>query len=247
MGHLKASSTPHDQAESQAAKASKNTHSKKSVEASAKDLAKSPNNNTRMDVQKLNQSQDLYDDQYRNFEEEDLDIAAGEDGTGGSEFSQISRTLDGEMRRYVNEFQMLVSQNDRRCELMMRRIRLKHPIFHLVTINAFKYLFENGVLFKVKPNQCVYKEYQPARANIYFVLYGQMELRNSKVGRFGDIIGLGWTIGEEILYGDEDEKEILRLENCFSLGHSCMLQCSVEDLVCMSNQKHVTAGGGNLE
>ena len=152
MGHLKASSTPHDQAESQAAKASKNTHSKKSVEASAKDLAKSPNNNTRMDVQKLNQSQDLYDDQYRNFEEEDLDIAAGEDGTGGSEFSQISRTLDGEMRRYVNEFQMLVSQNDRRCELMMRRIRLKHPIFHLVTINAFKYLFENGVLFKVKPN-----------------------------------------------------------------------------------------------
>ena len=55
---------------------------------------------------------------------------------------------------------------------MMRRIRLKHPIFHLITINAFKYLFENGVLLKVKPNQSVYKEYQPARANIYFVLYG---------------------------------------------------------------------------
>lgn len=74
-----------------------------------------------------------------------------------------------------------------------------------------------------------------------------MELKNSRVGRFGDIIGLGWTVGEEILYGDEDEKEILRLETCGSLGHSCLLQCSVEDLVCMSNQKHVSAGGGSLE
>jgi hypothetical protein len=76
------------------------------------------------------------------------------------------------MRHYVSEFQRLLAKNDRRSELMMRRIRLKHPIFHLLTINAFKYLFENGVLFKVKPNQCVYKEYQPARAHIYFVLYG---------------------------------------------------------------------------
>ena len=74
-----------------------------------------------------------------------------------------------------------------------------------------------------------------------------MELKNSKVGRFGDIVGLGWTVGEEILYGDEDEKEILRLENCVSLGHSCLLQSSVEDLVYMASQKHVTAGGGNLE
>ena len=130
---------------------------------------------------------------------------------------------------------------------MMRRIRLKHPIFHLLTINAFKYLFENGTLFKVKPGQCIYKEYQPAKAHIYFVLYGQMDFRNSKVGKFGEIIGLGWTVGEEILYGEEDDKEILRLENCCSIGHSCLLQCSVDDLVCMSTQKHVTAGGGNLE
>ena len=38
---------------------------------------------------------------------------------------------------------------------MMRRIRLKHPIFHLLTINAFKYLFENGILFKV--NTIIFK------------------------------------------------------------------------------------------
>lgn len=167
----------------------------------------------------MNKSQELYDDPYHDFEDEDR----GGTGGGSSEFSQISRTLDTEMRRHVNEFQLLASSNDRRCELMMRRIRLKHPIFHLLTINAFKYLFENGILLKIKPNNYVYREYQPAKANIYFVLYGQMELKSSKVGRFGEVIGLGWTIGEEILYGEEDEKEILRLESCFSLGHSCIL------------------------
>jgi len=41
-----------------------------------------------------------------------------------------------------------------------------------------------------------------------------MEFRNSNVGKFGEVLGLGWTIGEEILYSDDDEKAILRLENC---------------------------------
>jgi len=50
-----------------------------------------------------------------------------------------------------------------------------------------------------------------------------MEFRNSKVGRFGEIIGLGWTVGEEILYGEDDQSDILRLENCVSTQHSCLL------------------------
>jgi hypothetical protein len=75
-----------------------------------------------------------------------------------------------------------------------------------------------------------------------------MEFKNTKVGgRFGEILGLGWTIGEEILYSDENDREIMRLENCQSIGNSCLLQVSIEDLVNMSTQKHVMAGGGNLE
>ena len=54
------------------------------------------------------------------------------------------------MREYNTEFSELLSKNDRKCELVMRKIRLKHPIFHLLTINAFKYLFENGLLLKIK-------------------------------------------------------------------------------------------------
>ena len=133
---------------------------------------------------------------------------------------------------------------------MLRRIRLKHPIFHLLTIAAFKYLFENGLIYMLKPEQTLYRQGSTAKANIYFVLYGQMQFRHLVYGNFGEVIGLGWTVGEEILYGEDDNdngKEILRLENCQSIGHSCLLQVSVDDLVCMSTPKPVTAGGGNLE
>jgi len=137
------------------------------------------------------------------------------------------------MREYVTEFNELVNKGDKKCEQMVRKIRIKHPIFHLLTINAFKYLFENGTLLKVKNGQSVYKEYQPAKAHVYFVIYGQLEFKHSKVGRFGEILGLGWTIGEEILYSEDDEK-IMRLENCISIGNSCLLQVNIDDFICMS-------------
>jgi len=89
-----------------------------------------------------------------------------------TEYSHISKTLDTEMRHFISEFQKLVAKNDRRSELMMRRIRVKHPILHLITINAFKYLFENGKLLRPKAGQQIYQEYQPAKAHFYIVMYG---------------------------------------------------------------------------
>jgi hypothetical protein len=61
-----------------------------------------------------------------------------------------------------------------------------------------------------------------------------MEFRNSNVGIFGQEVGLGWTVGEEILYGEDDEEDIQRLENCVCTSDCCLLQCAVEDLVAMS-------------
>jgi len=54
-------------------------------------------------------------------------------------------------------------------------------------------------------------------------MYGQIEFRNSKVGKFGDVMGLGWTLGEEILYSEEDDAAILRLENCVAINQACIL------------------------
>jgi len=63
----------------------------------------------------------------------------------------FKKTIDSELRSFIAEYQKLHAKKDRRAELMMRRIRVKHPIFHLLTINAFKYLFDNGTLLKPKP------------------------------------------------------------------------------------------------
>ena len=76
------------------------------------------------------------------------------------------------MRVLVNDYEKTKSQNDRRSDLFMRRIKLKHPIFHLLSNSAFKYLMDNGYLFKVRQYQPVYRANLPAKANLYFVVYG---------------------------------------------------------------------------
>ena len=54
------------------------------------------------------------------------------------------------MERLVNEYHALKLAENRRADLLMKRIRLKHPIFSLLTVSAFKYLMENCVLLKAK-------------------------------------------------------------------------------------------------
>ena len=44
-----------------------------------------------------------------------------------------------------------------------------------------------------------------------------------------------------------DVDEAFRLENCECVKGSGLLQLSLQDFVAMSTQKHVMAGGGNLE
>lgn len=131
-----------------------------------------------------------------------------EDQEAEIDISMIQKTFDEEMKVLVKEYQDKKVIGDRGSELVMRKIRLKHPIFSLITISAFKYLVENGYFFKLKEGQTVYREKQIARANVYFVLYGQFNftsqfLKLKENNEFGEIIGLGWTIGEEILYGSK--------------------------------------------
>lgn len=59
-------------------------------------------------------------------------------------------------------------------------------------------------------------------------------------------MGIGWTIGEEILYGTTNRRSILRHETCHSVDESCLLQITVDDLVTMSSQKAAIGGGGFL-
>ena len=57
-------------------------------------------------------------------------------------------------------------------------------------------------------------------------------------------MGIGWTIGEEILYGTSTTASIERHENCHSVNDSCLLQITVDDLAAMSKLKEDTGDGG---
>jgi hypothetical protein len=61
--------------------------------------------------------------------------------------------------------------------------------------------------------------------NVYFVLYGEFDY-TYEGNRLGERCGLGWTIGEEILY-TKAEEPLKRFETVKANGPSCLLQLKV--------------------
>ena len=57
-------------------------------------------------------------------------------------------------------------------------------------------------------------------------MYGQYQFisqRTKPPGKFGETISLGWTVGEEILYDDNELDGIRRRESCISVTDSCLI------------------------
>lgn len=93
---------------------------------------------------------------------------------------------------------------------------------------------------------------------MYFVMYGHFALQSKKIedegnsnestpksGKFGELLGLGWTIGEEILY--DEKSAMMRMESCITTSKgACVLRVSINDLAAMSSQKAAIGGGGML-
>jgi hypothetical protein len=63
----------------------------------------------------------------------------------------------------------------------------------------------------------------------------------------GEVMGVGWIIGEEILYTKDNNQKIVRHEQCSALNDACVLQVSFETLSKMIIAKSVIGGGGNLK
>lgn len=55
--------------------------------------------------------------------------------------------------------------------------------------------------------------------HVYFVMYGEF-LYKHEGSEFGERCGLGWTVGEEILY---DKQPLRRYETVVAKGHACLL------------------------
>ena len=59
-------------------------------------------------------------------------------------YSKVPKALDADMRTHVTQYQTLLAKRDMRAELMLRRIRVNHPVFQLITLNAFKFVLQSG-------------------------------------------------------------------------------------------------------
>ncbi|CDW77034.1 UNKNOWN [Stylonychia lemnae] len=149
--------------------------------------------------------------------------------------------LDSQVKQLCFELEYQLNTGSHRIDLTIRNLRLKHPIFRQISISAFNYIIENSFLFKLRPNQGAYKEGLKAMKNIYFVLYGQFNLRSTKRGIIGESIALGQTLGEEIIF--QETQPVVRKESCISDEDAGLLQMNVDDLHAMNNYRQKKGGG----
>lgn len=126
------------------------------------------------------------------------------------------------MRSLVYNLEYSLYQDNSKLNLSISNLRLKHPIFKHLSINAFKYLVENSFLFKLANNQHIYKDKFRSTKNVYFILYGDARFEKPGMGAVGETLTIGSTIGEEVLFIDSEDP-LLRKENALSIGDSCLL------------------------
>jgi len=63
---------------------------------------------------------------------------------------------------------------------------------------------------------------------VYVILFGKVRLYDAATKqKLGNLLNIGWTIGEEILFGKPKKKSI---DMCKSITDSCLLAISQENL-----------------
>ena len=86
------------------------------------------------------------------------------------------------MRKLLSEFEQETESGDIKAQLTLQKIRLHHPLFSKLSINAFKYMMENSFMFKLKAGQYVYRQGIAAAPNLYFIVYGNYMCYTARSG-----------------------------------------------------------------
>ena len=135
--------------------------------------------------------------------------------------SDLDRHMSGLMRQYTSS-SAKTEPNNAEIYHIMNKIKANHLIFTRLQRNAFKYLFEKGLVFTVEAGKYIYQKKRPCKKNVYFVLYGELEYRlGHNDERFGERVTIGFTVGEEVLF----EKPPLqnRMESVAATTKACLL------------------------
>ena len=166
----------------------------------------------------------------------------------------VSTDLDRHMSELIRQYQKATqdgqdnTNNASELYHILNKIKANHLVFTRLQRNAFKYLFDKGMIFMVEAGRYVYQQKRPCKTNIYFVLYGELEHRmpegyGSDAERFGERVTLGFSVGEEVLF----EKPPLRhrIESMAATVATCLLQVDMKLFVNMD--KRPADGGGSTQ
>ena len=153
--------------------------------------------------------------------------------------------LDKHMSDLVKIYQTAskaVTPNASEIYHALNKIKANHLIFTRLSRNAFKFLFEKGMIFTVEAGKYVYKKQRTSKNNIYFVLSGELEyqLPPPDSGRFGERVSIGFSVGEEMLFENPPPKS--RYESLVAVTTSTLLQLDAKDLKNLGRTKD---GGGS--
>eukprot|EP00347_Sterkiella_histriomuscorum_P024136 403332185 len=159
---------------------------------------------------------------------------------------EIPLSLDYEIKQICHSLELYLKTGNYKLDQTIRKLRLKHPIFKLISQNAFNYIIENSFLFKLRANQGAYKQGVKALKNIYFVLYGQFSLRNFQNGNYNENMIVGHTLGEEVVF--DQAQPLFRYESCIASEDEDggLLQINADIIHQMKDYKQKLGGGTSL-
>lgn len=58
--------------------------------------------------------------------------------------------VDEVIRHMIKNYENLSSSNDVKSVLMLKNIRLRHPLFSKLSLRAFQFLMESSYIYKLK-------------------------------------------------------------------------------------------------
>lgn len=86
-------------------------------------------------------------------------------------------------------------------------------------MESIKLILHYSSIIYLKAKQSLFKVGQEDPF-IYFILFGRMKLYRDDDSRLGEVLNIGWTVGEEILF-DKEAKS--RQEKCIGIEETCLV------------------------
>ena len=72
----------------------------------------------------------------------------------------------------MKKYESLNSKNNVKSKLVIKNIRLRHPLFAKFSPKVFSFLIDNSLIYKLKSGQFIYREAINCAPNIYIIMYG---------------------------------------------------------------------------